>query len=339
MKVDGKLTRQSDGGHVVTFDRLIDRPVAKVWAALTDERVLKNWLGDVEVDLRIGGTLAIQFREIAVTMTGTITALEPERLLEYTWFEENGLPQSLLRWELTPAGGGCSLKLIHSFPPGVKVRDLVGFLGGWEAYLNVFLRGADGEFVPYSDQNEGEIAAGYRARYAAELAQEENGQASRVLAVSFERQLPGPIERVWEFLTDTRRLPQWFGDDSTIEPRIGGTVRLMGGHIRGTVTQWAPPHRLSYTWNVFGPGDGPDAVSAYPESYLTFTLVPRGEGVSLTLHHLPILDRFEKQNAIGWHTFLDILSAGLRGEAVKERGAYMKKNAQRYGVDLGNLAR
>jgi len=34
----------------------------------------------------------------------------------------------------------------------------------------------------------------------------------------------------------------------------------MGGHIRGTVTQWQPPRKLIYTWNVFDPGAGPDAV-------------------------------------------------------------------------------
>ena len=32
----------------------------------------------------------------------------------------------------------------------------------------------------------------------------------------------------------------WYGDDSTIEPREGGQVRLMGGHILGVVTQWIP---------------------------------------------------------------------------------------------------
>ena len=179
MKLDGILTRQSDGSHVVTFDRVIDRPVAKVWAALTDERILKNWLGNVEVELRVGGKFAIQFREITVSMTGTITALEPERVLEYSWFEENGLPQSLLRWELVPEGSGCRLKLIHRFPPGVKVRDMTAFLGGWEAYLNVFVRGVDGEFVSYSDQNEAEIAAGYRARHAKELAAEDEAAKDR----------------------------------------------------------------------------------------------------------------------------------------------------------------
>ena len=57
----------------------------------------------------------------------------------------------------------------------------------------------------------------------------------------------------------------------------------MDGHIRGVVTQWQPPQRLSYTWNVFNPGDPADAVSAYPESYLTLALERRGGDVLLVL--------------------------------------------------------
>ncbi|HEY0463175.1 MAG TPA: SRPBCC domain-containing protein [Polyangiaceae bacterium] len=112
-----------------------------------------------------------------------------------------------------------------------------------------------------------------------------------------------------------------------------------GGHIAGVVTQWHPPKKLVYTWNVFDPGDPPDAVSAYPESYPTFELEAAGREVQLTFTHFPALPRFEAQNAMGWHTMLDILEAGLRGETVLERPHYMKKNATLYGVDLNNLAR
>jgi hypothetical protein len=45
------------------------------------------------------------------------------------------------------------------------------------------------------------------------------------------------------------------------------------------------------------------------------------------------------QNAMGWHTFLDMLEAALRGEPAEPRQAYMQRNAARYGVDLSNLAR
>ncbi len=164
-----------------------------------------------------------------------------------------------------------------------------------------------------------------------------NGEAQfqRVPTVRFERLLPGPIERVWEFLTDPRRLPGWFGE-AEIEPRAGGVVRMMGGHVRGVVTIWNPPRRLTYTWNVFSPGEGE---SPYPESYVSFELQPRGDEVLLILTHVPVLKRFEKQNAMGWHTFLDMLSAAIRGDAVEAREAYMRRNAERYGVDLSHLAR
>jgi uncharacterized protein YndB with AHSA1/START domain len=165
------------------------------------------------------------------------------------------------------------------------------------------------------------------------------GEMSSVPCVTFTRLLAGPIDRVWAHITDTRLLPAWFGEDSRIEPRQGGAVHLLGGHIRGTVTQWQPPRKLIYTWNVFDPGDGPEVVSRYPESYPTFELAPSGAEVVLTFKHFPILERFIAQNAMGWHTMLDVLAATLRGEAVEERSVYARKNAELYGVDLANLAR
>jgi uncharacterized protein YndB with AHSA1/START domain len=163
----------------------------------------------------------------------------------------------------------------------------------------------------------------------------ENAQMTTAKSVRFERLLPGPIERVWQHLTETKLLPGWFGE-GVIENHSSGKVRLMDGRIRGVVTQWHPPRRLAYTWNVFNPGED---MSNYPESYLTFELEPRGKDVLLTLTHMPILDRFEKQNAMGWHTFLDMLAGALRGLAPEPRNVYMKRNAERYGVDLANLSR
>lgn len=162
------------------------------------------------------------------------------------------------------------------------------------------------------------------------------GQLIRVPAVRFERRLPGPAERVWEHLTQPERLAGWYGEASRIEPREGGAVSLMDGHIRGVVTQWRPPLKLAHTWNVFAPGE---AASPYPESYLTLDLEPDGDAVRLTLLHLPVLERFEGQNAMGWASFLDILAAALAGEAPEPRRAHMQRNAALYGVDLANLAR
>ena len=59
----------------------------------------------------------------------------------------------------------------------------------------------------------------------------------------------------------------------------------------------------------------------------------------MTLAHLPILPSFEKQNAMGWQSFLDMLGDAPRGEKVEERVIYMRRNAERYGVDLDEFAR
>jgi uncharacterized protein YndB with AHSA1/START domain len=132
-----------------------------------------------------------------------------------------------------------------------------------------------------------------------------DAQFTHANMVRFERPLPAAREKVWALLTTPGLLPGWYGE-GRIEGRVGGTVDLMGGHIKGVVTQWVPPKKLSYTWNVFMPGQ---TVSDYPESYLTLTL----DDVTLTLEHLPVLDEFVTPNAMGWHTFLDMVEAAARG--------------------------
>jgi uncharacterized protein YndB with AHSA1/START domain len=149
----------------------------------------------------------------------------------------------------------------------------------------------------------------------------------------FDRLLPGPADNVWAALTDTRWLPGWYGT-GVIEQRVGGKVELMGGHIRGVVTQWNPRQKLAYTWNVFNPDD---TVSPYPESYVTLTLAPEEDQVAVTLEHLPVLARFVKLNAMGWHTYLDMVEAAVRRQPIEARDAYMQRNAKRYGIDLVEL--
>lgn len=153
-------------------------------------------------------------------------------------------------------------------------------------------------------------------------------------AVCFVRILPGPIDKVWAMLTETERLPEWYGD-GVIEPREGGKVALMGGHIRGVVTGWQPQSLLAYTWNVFDPGE---TVSRFPISYLEFALASEGKAVKLTLTHRPIPAEHHKRTAMGWHTMLDLVEAGLNGEFPK-RADLFPVNAALYGVDISKMQR
>jgi len=147
-------------------------------------------------------------------------------------------------------------------------------------------------------------------------------------AVRFVRRFDAAPEKIWAFLTEPARLPEWFGD-GIVEPREGGAVSLMGGHVRGVVTGWRAGKFLGYTWNVLSAGE---TVSQWPVSYLEFHL----DGSELTLVHRPIPEAMQKQTAMGWHTMLDLIGAGLRGEFPK-RADIFPRNAALYGVDLDTL--
>jgi len=138
------------------------------------------------------------------------------------------------------------------------------------------------------------------------------------------RYLPGPIERVWDFLTDPEKRARWFAG-GPIEPRKGGTITLNfrnanlgpgetppdgakefhdpGASMAGTITRWEPPHVLAYTFGETG------------ESLVTFELSVEGANVRLVLTHratgedLPYLPGF----AAGWHTHLAHLLSLLEG--------------------------
>jgi uncharacterized protein YndB with AHSA1/START domain len=165
MTLDGSLEHTTDGGYVIAFDRVMDRSPEQIWSMLTEPQRLASWLGDVEVDLRVGGAFIIRFRAMTVVMTGKITALTPGRVLEYTWLENYGMPESVVRWEIVPVASGCRLQLSHRFPPGCTPKDMSGFLGGWHAFLNAIPVAAEGVFVPYADEKA--LQAAYSERYAA----------------------------------------------------------------------------------------------------------------------------------------------------------------------------
>jgi uncharacterized protein YndB with AHSA1/START domain len=160
------------------------------------------------------------------------------------------------------------------------------------------------------------------------------GEIISETAVRFARTLPAAPEKVWAFLTNGALLPEWYGD-GTIEAREGGAVTLMGGHIRGVVTGWRPRKFLAYTWAVFQPGED---VSAWPISYVEFALEDAGTATALTLTHRPIPEPMHKLTLLGWHTMLDMIEAGLKGE-FPPRTEIMPRSAAVYGVDLNALKR
>jgi uncharacterized protein YndB with AHSA1/START domain len=153
----------------------------------------------------------------------------------------------------------------------------------------------------------------------------EFGTVTAADTVRFDRLLPGPIERVWAFLTEPDKRAQWLAG-GPMELRAGGKVELQFNHasltkgaeptperfkkhesgvtIHGHVTRSEPPRLLSYTWG------GESGV----ESEVTFELTPQGDKVRLLLTHRRLPDRKAMLGVgSGWHTHLGVLADRLAG--------------------------
>jgi uncharacterized protein YndB with AHSA1/START domain len=139
--------------------------------------------------------------------------------------------------------------------------------------------------------------------------------------VRIERLLPGPIERVWDYVTQSDKRAKWLAA-GTMELRVGGAVNLQfmhadltphqetipdrykdmdsGHQFAGTVTQCDPPRLLSFTWNN-------------ETSEVKFELTPQDSRVLLVITHTRLRDRDEMACvAAGWHTHLGILEDNLQ---------------------------
>jgi len=140
----------------------------------------------------------------------------------------------------------------------------------------------------------------------------------------FIRILPGPIERVWDYLVDPDKRARWFaGGPMELRPR--GKVTFLIRHrnlspnevppeehkashdadrlMSGTVTRCEPPRLLAFTFSHYG------------DSEATFELTPQGRDVQLVLTHRGTGEDLSYMPGFGsgWHTHLAHLVALLEG--------------------------
>jgi uncharacterized protein YndB with AHSA1/START domain len=160
--------------------------------------------------------------------------------------------------------------------------------------------------------------------------------------VRFERLLPGPIERVWEYLVDSEKRALWLAGGE-MELRPGGRLELnffhanLSSHVEqiperykpfehgttnyGTVTECDPPRLLSFRW-----AEGDD-----DHSEVTFALTQRQDRVLLTLTHRRLRTReLMLDVAAGWHAHLGILADRLDGVEPRPFWSTHERMAEEY---------
>ncbi len=143
-------------------------------------------------------------------------------------------------------------------------------------------------------------------------------------ALRFVRHLPGPIERVWAYLTDSKRMAEWLSGGGTIEPRVGGEMRFELG-ATGRVTAYDPPRLLEYTWNEEEGYRGPVS-----DSLVRWELAEEGDRVRLTLTHVKLPETEVLAHGAGWHAFLERLADRIDGREPQPVDALFPKLMAEY---------
>ena len=145
------------------------------------------------------------------------------------------------------------------------------------------------------------------------------GVLTEPTTLNIQRLLPGPIERIWAYLTQSELRRQWFAAGQ-MEMKPGASFELVWRNneltnppgqrppgsgdehrMQSQITELDPPRKLAITFGAHG------AVS--------FELDPRGDKVLLTLIHSRLPDRATLLRvASGWHSHLDVLVARATGK-------------------------
>lgn len=143
------------------------------------------------------------------------------------------------------------------------------------------------------------------------------GVQTEPATVRIQRLLPGPIERVWAYLTESDLRRQWLAS-GPMELKVGGAVELTWRNdeltrhteprppgfekehsLQSHITRIDPPRLLVFTW---GGGD------------VTFELERKGAETLLTVTHRRLSDRNGLLSvSAGWHAHLDLLVDRIAG--------------------------
>jgi uncharacterized protein YndB with AHSA1/START domain len=139
VSIEGTL-HSGSGGGVVRLKAGFQADRDDVWSALTDPQRLTHWYGNVEGDLRVGGVFKAFVLASEWDGQGRIDACAPQRKLEVTMWEEEGV-EHVIAVELIDDGGltiltlevrGLPLDLVWAYGAGwqVHLEDLGGYLLG-----------------------------------------------------------------------------------------------------------------------------------------------------------------------------------------------------------------
>src|SRR5258708_4436342 len=143
--MNGELRRKGDAWEL-RFRRELPHPPEKVWRAITEPEHLEAWFpGRIRGDFVAGGSIRFDVEAPDVPpFEGEVFAVEPPTLLEFSWGPD------VLRFEITPGNGGCTLILTDTLEElGKAARDGAG----WHVCLDKLEYDLQRAAAPWTDSD------------------------------------------------------------------------------------------------------------------------------------------------------------------------------------------
>lgn len=122
--------------RTVVIERVFPHQPEKLWRALTETSLLKQWLMNNDFEPEVGKKF--KFRSDPVpnwdgVIDCEVLIVEPMKQLSYTW-SSMGL-QSVVLWTLARTAGGTHVRMEHSGFPADFDAAYKGATYGWQKFL------------------------------------------------------------------------------------------------------------------------------------------------------------------------------------------------------------
>ena len=131
-----------------------------------------------------------------------------------------------------------------------------------------------------------------------------------LLTAIYERTLNHKVDKVWTYLTENRKLQQWFSELEIQELKNDGEILFDlgdGNYEKMHITAVVPEKVFAFTWD---------------KNAVRFELKAKDNGCLLVFkEYLNEVTSHTPKDLAGWHVCLDVIEALLDGKTISNRKA------------------
>lgn len=139
-----EFMKTTDGTFTIELSQFIKASAETVYGILSDKAGLSEFMGcEIDGELKTGAAIKFTWQmanddDCSGVNGGTIVNMIENRLLSFTWGDENperGLPwgSTLVEFKIEPENNGCRVTILHYDLP--SEQEAINHQGGWSSFL------------------------------------------------------------------------------------------------------------------------------------------------------------------------------------------------------------